>query len=211
MRRATEKKTAIKKRRLRDYKHELTLLLGAAVLLLVGVILQAPWQSQAFDQGAFFDDTVPPLASKNLRQDLAKASQMLAALNNSETKSGISVVTDSVTAGRLVAIEKELKQQQFKKAHFDLAVLDTDIANWQKQLSIKVDQKKAVQPAQAANLATNYLQVPILIYHHPPADFENQLKALTNKGYTGIDLGQLVGALHHSGEYLPLMTDLPTS
>lgn len=42
-------------------------------------------------------------------------------------------------------------------------------------------------------------QVPILIYHYTPPDFESQLSALEAKGYTTISLDALDAAMHHTG------------
>lgn len=47
------------------------------------------------------------------------------------------------------------------------------------------------------------LSVPILMYHRTPDDFEQQIKHLVDKGYTGITLGQLQLALTIGAE-LPL-------
>lgn len=50
--------------------------------------------------------------------------------------------------------------------------------------------------------AVHAIQVPILMYHKTPADFEQQLVALRDKGYTTITLDELAGAFY-TGYPLP--------
>jgi peptidoglycan/xylan/chitin deacetylase (PgdA/CDA1 family) len=80
------------------------------------------------------------------------------------------------------------------KGHFVTAVQGI------KQISSQLDQAEAklqtVSKSGQAHAAAGSLQVPILMYHKTPADFEQQLMALQQKGYTTISLDELAGAFY---------------
>jgi peptidoglycan/xylan/chitin deacetylase (PgdA/CDA1 family) len=183
-------------RKLREYRIELMLLLSAALLLLAGIAIQMWNQDLGSAYAEIPDDARPPLVSKPLQLELAQTRQSLDQLNDAEARNGMRVEPDSAAQARLDSITAELKQQKFKKAKSDLDALNKDIVSWQKQLDTAVSARKTGVSSSAAAPPSNALNVPILIYHKPPGDFENQLEALISKGYTAIDLGQLVGAMN---------------
>lgn len=191
-----EKGTA-RRRRLKEYRRELALLLVAAVLLLGGVWMRT-WNNNLAADFAYLPDDSVQLVSKKLQLQLVRTRQALTTLDDEEAQNQVQVVSDAATQARVEQITQELKQRQYKQASSDLAAFSKDIAGWQKELDAKVAAKKHDTQSAVQAPPANALLVPILIYHYTPGDFEKQLRSLIGKGYTAIDFGQLVGAMQHT-------------
>lgn len=70
----------------------------------------------------------------------------------------------------------------------------SNVSEVRKQLAYFEDTLRQAPGATRAQ-KTGGLNVPILMYHRTPADFEAQIKHLVDHGYTGVTLGQLQSAL----------------
>ncbi|HVE80832.1 MAG TPA: polysaccharide deacetylase family protein [Candidatus Dormibacteraeota bacterium] len=79
--------------------------------------------------------------------------------------------------------ERQLADRQIKDTRRQLAV-------WQEQLAREVALKHPVN-----NSSLHEAVIPILMYHHTPTDFEQQLLTLRQKGYTTITPDRLAAAL----------------
>ncbi len=78
-----------------------------------------------------------------------------------------------------------------------------DTTEVRSQLSYFEETMRDATPAQSEVSLPAGLNVPILMYHRTPADFEQQIKHLVDRGYTGITLDQLHLALTLGGELPP--------
>lgn len=182
-------------------RRELSLLLVAAVLLLAGVWLVKPWRAIGDVVGAPRDGRLNALA-RSVKADFDRSQKALAQFQDEETKSGITVVPDADIAAQVAAISLDMRLHNYKKAQEGLKDLKDHTASWNKQLEQQRRHGGVVASASrtapsASPSAAHYLNVPILMYHETPGDFDNQLAAIEAKGYTVVDMGQLTEALAH--------------
>lgn len=95
------------------------------------------------------------------------------------------VVAPSVLKQEVSRIQLDAATSQFAAAKKDIGSLNQKLANWNLELNGGTG---------AIGQTTNIFQLPILLYHNPPPDFEQQLIHLEESGYTVINLDQaLVG------------------
>ncbi|MDB5178586.1 MAG: putative polysaccharide deacetylase [Patescibacteria group bacterium] len=203
----------LKRLRQKIYRKELLLLFSAALLLLIGVLtrMTKPLDDSSIANTA--DITVRSSISKDIRGKLLAARDQIRTLEDAQAKAGVSAVPDAMVQAEISAVSLDLQGQKLKKAHKDLDHLRSHIPGWQKQVADAITQKQrqeaaqqaaaqqAQQRAAAAGTAPGqpYWQIPILIYHDTPADFESQLQTLVAKGYHAIDLDQLHSAITAGG------------
>jgi peptidoglycan/xylan/chitin deacetylase (PgdA/CDA1 family) len=207
---------AVKPRRLsrlklrrKNYRNELLLLLGCAIVLLVAVAStpNPSTISDAADIASISDSSLRAASAKDVRAKLRVTHDLLAAMQDSQTKAGVTAVPDSSIAPLESTVNQDLLVGSITRARHDLGILAAKELVWQKQVADAVDAKKKQLSEQAAAVAVTgaskapvtpvepYWQVPILIYHNTPADFDNQLRTLLAKGYHDIDLSQLRAAI----------------
>lgn len=149
-------------------------LLGSAVAILVS------WPQpsiSAADTAAY-----PP----NLRQDYSSTVKALHDFEQRQRNMGIRVVSVSDLNRQLSAIQLDATAGQYHAAGQDLASLKQSLANWNLELGGGAGQSPH----------PNGLYLPILLYHYPPPNFEEQLVHLEQAGYTTIDLKQALAGLH---------------
>jgi peptidoglycan/xylan/chitin deacetylase (PgdA/CDA1 family) len=194
------------------YKKELLLILVAATLLLAGVLTR-PTKPLDDSSGVadIADTTVRTYISKDIRSKLLSARDQIRALEDRQAKAGINAVPDSTVQAGISTVNLDLHSQNLKKARKDLDHLRSQIPGWQKQVDTAVTQKQQQEAAQkaaaqraqqqaAVSPSQPYWQVPILMYHDTPGDFESQLQTLVAKGYHAIDPDQLYSAMTGDGQ-----------
>jgi peptidoglycan/xylan/chitin deacetylase (PgdA/CDA1 family) len=182
----------------RTYHNELVLLLAAELLLAAGIILAAPWQEDA-TTSTLSDLSTQRLVATNLLASYQSDKSAVSQLEKAEATSDISVVSDQTLQAQITIVQQDLSRLNYAKAHKDLLALTRGLKTWSQQLKsvLAIDsQTQATNPGPSESGATSYVQVPILIYHYPPSDLEQQLLVLKARDYTPIDLGQLVRAMH---------------
>ena len=192
-----------------NFRAEHVLILCALLLVLAAILLIKPWQPES--DLNYGDDGLSSLISRDIRRDLLATRHKLGELEDEQTKSGVKAVSDETAQASLTAIQVDLNMSNLKKARRDLKKLESEVAVWRGQyaLVLAAKQQADAQALAAAKIAgqstgvasgvrnsNEYLQVPILIYHDTPGDFENQLQNLLAKGYHAIDLDAFVNASH---------------
>ncbi|HSX00892.1 MAG TPA: polysaccharide deacetylase family protein [Candidatus Saccharimonas sp.] len=164
------------------------LLMAGGLLLIVGAVVAQPPAAASSDITDLPDPGLTLMGSDSLKQEFRDTITALSDFEDAEARHGAQVVPGDVISRRLSAITLDFHIQNFPKAHEDLTALTSDLSRWRTQFDQAL-----------ADTTPGFLDVPILIYHHTPPDFEAQLQNLLAKGYTTVDLGQVVGALHHEG------------
>lgn len=110
-------------------------------------------------------------------------------LRTEEAAAGDTTNASSGFEQELSSVQVEIQVGKYRQArtHMD-------------QLQPKVDGARAALAMRAhpQQTAGTSVDVPILIYHETPGDFDNQLTALEQKGYTVIPLSRLAGALYRN-------------
>ncbi len=188
-------------------------ILGTAGILLTSVFV---WQQMAIQKSAvnYADEQkVSRMIEHDLYRDLSETRAKIARLEDDQTKHGVKVVEDTVVQDQLNGIKHNIPNNNIHAARVRLKKLNDNIAAWQVQIDAQIKaQDLARQRAAAAALtpplappavSAGYLQVPILMYHYTPTDFETQMKQLIAKKYTTIDLDQLSAALRSKASLPP--------
>lgn len=94
--------------------------------------------------------------------------------------------------GSAYAGKRGAAQQQLKKINDQIVVARVKLSD-----VINERKRQAVKPAAAATApVSGGVQLPILIYHEPPANFEQQLQHLIAAGYTTITMDQATAGLN---------------
>ena len=118
-------------------------------------------------------------------------------LQATETQDEFNVANNTVITSSLNTIQRLANQNQFRIAGVDIAHLKLQIAGWQQQITNLVNKQKAEAAAQAAasGLPAGNYQLPILLYHNPPADLATQFAYLVSHHYNPITPDQMVAGL----------------
>ncbi len=105
------------------------------------------------------------------------------------------IIQPSELEAELASIQVDLQTGHHKQARAAMGALRTRLAQLNRQLSFQ----RTLVAQQAPVATTSNLNVPILLYHNPPADFDSQLSFLTSHGYTAITMDALTLALSGRG------------
>jgi peptidoglycan/xylan/chitin deacetylase (PgdA/CDA1 family) len=144
--------------------------------------------------------------SVSIRQDLAHDFRQLApqirSLVDDQIKYNIEVAPNSAIQLEITNFSVAYESRDYKAARTYLNQLRADYTAWRHKLDDAVRQQ-ALAKARSLALAAPVrspapsatFQIPIVIYHHPPADFEQQLQYLAAHRYTTINPDQLAAAI----------------
>ncbi|MFI5240731.1 MAG: polysaccharide deacetylase family protein [Candidatus Saccharimonadia bacterium] len=163
---------------------------------------------------------IPPSIPNNLvnasrsdiRSDYQQVIPKLAEFQSQEEDTGINVVSSNIILQDEAEVNLANSIGDISAARRALGILENNLSDWQSSLSSQTKAKDLANQAAAAQLlaALNArnpsqvgLNVPILIYHYTPTDFENQLKYLVAHNYQTITFAQLVAALNHTASLPP--------
>lgn len=160
-----------------------TLVAGA-----VGVVLTWPQASVSLASGV----TYP----KGLRQDYSAMVKAVHDFENKQRTTKMVVVSPSELDGQLSLIQIDAASGHFSAAHDDISSLRQALVNWNIELRGGLNANVPAGPAVASGMT-----IPILLYHYPPPNFDQQLSHLAAAGYTVIDMDQVEAGLH--GAALP--------
>ncbi len=168
-------------------------------MLLAGTYLQTIWQAPPTDFTVLADDGVTQALSSTLASQLSQTKSQLGKFEDAEAKNEVSVVPEATISAQLGKVTTDIATRHYSQAHVDLVALNRSTQNWNNQLNSQLQAHKLAEASvtAAANVGSDqgYLQVPIIMYHYTPSDFEAQLKLIKSKGYTTITMGQLIGYL----------------
>jgi peptidoglycan/xylan/chitin deacetylase (PgdA/CDA1 family) len=132
----------------------------------------------------------------DLRKDYGKVMQSVRALEKRQQDQHNQIVTETDLNGRLSVIQLDAASGHFQAAKSDIDALRKALDGWNFELSgngygeVAAQQQPAATPSRPAG---TYL--PILLYHYPPPNFDQQLAHLQQAGYTTIDLDQALSGL----------------
>lgn len=139
-------------------------------------------------------------ARRTLDQELLATKKIALTLDAEQQKRNLKILDLALVEREVSDIEFMATLGNIGEARWQLDKLNQSLANSQEQLQ-KQSAPKIAAVAHAA-APTTMMNVPIVIYHQTPADFERQLTTLLAKGYVTISLDELYNAAT-SGSKLP--------
>ena len=158
------------------------------IIMAIGLLTEKP----PAPEGVIKD----PKATARLHQLSIKASEFEA----EQLTVGASIIDSKKLDQELASIQSEIDSGRHRKAVEAMDSLEEELEEAKKELDEVRHNKLAAKIADPANQNTAF-EIPILMYHHPPDDFEQQMQSIIDKGYTAIALDELSKAF--AGEALP--------
>jgi peptidoglycan/xylan/chitin deacetylase (PgdA/CDA1 family) len=149
-------------------------LIGSAV----GVLLAWPRPSVSVAEN--------PTYPVELRKQYAQVVQAVHSLEKRQNTLGVQIVSSADLGRQLSVIQLDANSRQFRDALGDIQSLRQIMSNVNLELN-------GGNPAQGG---AGGVQLPILLYHYPPPNFEDQLVHLELAGYTVVDLDQALAGMH---------------
>ncbi len=128
-----------------------------------------------------------------LSQAYSRVNGRISQLVNGRIKAGIVVVSDDELRAELAAVQIQTSLGQFALAKRQVDGLAAKVGQWQDELDRRTAQAPPPVPP------SGVIDIPILLYHYPPPDFERQLQILVERGYSVVDLDQVAAALAGQG------------
>jgi peptidoglycan/xylan/chitin deacetylase (PgdA/CDA1 family) len=170
-------------------------------LSLMGMVPQMMLTNAAAEQLHVQDALTVAIVKADIQADFDGLSERIGTLEDAQARESLRVVDSHSLQNDISGIQIDLEAGMFKAARTNLGKLESQLSGWQQQFDRNLADRRAElnAPPPDPNLR---LQVPILIYHKTPGDFERQLQTLQAKGYTAIDLEHLLAAFRHQ-EALP--------
>lgn len=132
--------------------------------------------------------TSAALLPVDLAARLAEASDQVALLDRQQKLSGHHLQNPAAYTLRLVAVRDQAESGQAAAARQILDGIMADLNSWQVKLDLLPGPAASNTPLPAAF-------VPIVMYHDPPANLEEQLAYLQNHGYTSVNMDAVAAAL----------------
>ncbi len=168
--------------------------MALTILFLVSisaVLLTIPKAPNAIDSSALvslhrdYDHLIAEI-------ELAQASQLAQHRNTVDEKlleKDLQEIQSKTSAGKVTQARAEVRQ------------LSKIVATWRETLA-KPLPSILPAPIVAGPTGGNHIYAPILLYHHPPANLEQQFAHLVNHGYVSVSLQQVASAMN-GGPGLP--------
>ena len=194
---------ALKRRRIRFHRSHFNFLLIIGSLIVLGTMgynyVAAQNQAVAEEQTAAVGvsnqaDETHLFYAKRLEPLIKKAKQFEA----SQSDAGLEIADPATINSQIGQIETYLRKSKLHQASSSTNTFSTNLTMWQKSLDGQLSNTKIASVSTSSN---NQYQVPILLYHKPPTDFEHQLQILRQRNYTTITFAQLAAAFN--GASLP--------
>ena len=129
----------------------------------------------------------------DLRKDYGSVMQSVHALEKRQVDLHNQLVSETDLNGRLSLVQLDAAIGHYGAAKNDIATLRKALADWNFELT-----GASVTPAPhavAPVAVVSGIYLPILLYHYPPSNFDQQLAHLEQAGYTTIDLDQALSGL----------------
>jgi len=160
-----------------------TLLAGA-----VGVLLTWPRPSVSVAE-----NTTYPV---QLRRDYSQAVQAVRDLEAHQRLYKVQIISEVNLGQQLSVIQLDANTGHFNDARADIKNLLRTIDNVNLELKVNAAKPAPVAAAQAPAAQAAGVQLPILLYHYPPPNLDQQLTHLEQAGYTVIDMDQALSGMH---------------
>ena len=167
---------------------------GVAGMCLLGggLAVLLTWPQPAASTGS------PLQVPAAISREFADLNQALAAFEDRQSRAGRTIVSDQELQQRLIAIQLDTGSGHYIAARSHIRRLSADLITYNKELGLAAGQ---IEPGGVAVVAPTGQQfLPILLYHYPPADFEQQLDYLQQHGYTTVDFDQVAASLGGYGQ-----------
>lgn len=150
---------------------------------------------------------LPIASSPDIDSALKKLKTRTADFSFSESEHGLKLIDEQSLWQKLDDISADLATGQNQAATQKIQAYSRQLTGLNEHLDRQIDQKKSANAVLAATQATpsptpTAADVPILLYHYTPADFDHQLDVLSTKGYATITMDNLNDYLHF-GRPLP--------
>ncbi len=145
-------------------------------------------------------DEATALSRADVAHDLNQLTPRLRVFEDREAHAGIRIVDDAMVQQELSDVTLNASLGNIKASREALLRLNQDLANWTKELDTALGSQIITPSLLGAISTSGPLNVPIVLYHYTPGDFEAQLQHLEKHGYTTIDLDQLAAALGHTAQ-----------
>lgn len=153
----------------------------ALVVLLGGMALWL-WDSESTSNAS----AVVPI-QQSLEQSIVMLRGRIGRLEDQQTTRNLRVVSQIEVQNQITAINLSLIAGNQTAAQQSITRLEANLTGWEAKL--------AAVTANPVPDRDETINLPILLYHKPPADFEEQMRTLIVKGYHTVDLDQLSGAM----------------
>lgn len=124
-------------------------------------------------------------------QDFKALSLRVAELERLQTEHNLTVADPVKLVQKLADIHLDIQLGQTRYARSEIAALNQQLDQQFGQLNAAIASASAQQAATTVPTAASGRDIPILLYHHSPADFEAQMVHLEQAGYTTVDLTQV--------------------
>jgi peptidoglycan/xylan/chitin deacetylase (PgdA/CDA1 family) len=135
-------------------------------------------------------DSSPANHKTTLRGQFQTLSQDAKKFKEAEADDEIQIVRPDLIDTRLSAIKTNLDAGNNSQARTQITSFKNDLTSWEQQLGNALVAHSSTVPTEGG------IQVPILIYHYTPPDFDAILSHLQAAGYHDITPEQLAAALH---------------
>ncbi len=122
-----------------------------------------------------------------LRVKYANLLQSVSDFEGLQSQKHLEVVSDTDLQQRLSDIQLSAASGRFKQSLVDISALRASIDAWRLQITDEVPQIAKIPVATNVQIGSEKF-LPILVYHFPPADFDEQLTYLQQHNYTVIDM-----------------------
>ncbi len=186
----------LRRRKMRDRLLQRSFFGGVLIIGLVGLLLQITGIKPA----SVLADNLNRQVLADIYKDYNTMTPKILELENEQAKSGITAVNAQTIQNDISPIYYYAENGDVAAARKSLIKLQQDYLVWKALYDKQVDARKAEALVATPKIpAAPSINVPILIYHKTPSDFDNQLQYLQNHGYTTITPHQLVLALQHTG------------
>lgn len=135
------------------------------------------------------------IAPPELRRSYTRLNNQINQLENDQVKSGIKVANDDEIKAQLTLISIQLHNAHYSQAKHGTTTLAASVTKWQTELSRRLAITSPTSRAPNGQGADGVLDIPILLYHYTPVDFERQLQVLIERHYNVVNLDQVAAAI----------------
>jgi len=173
-------------------------------LLVFGALFDLAQVTQLSSSGGKPVNTNSAIA-KDIQKDLGSLEQSAQAIESEQTKDKLHLVDMNDLNQAFELIKLDVRLGEYAVARDRMNQLHTQIDGWQTSLittekSRRVEADKATAKSAsdiptAAIVLPGGMQLPILMYHKTPPDFDSQIARLISKGYRGINMDEAAASI----------------
>ena len=131
-----------------------------------------------------------------LRTDYRQLAADVAKFEDFQSKNDASLASTSSLQESLSRIQLESAGGRYIQAENGIQALEQQLSAWHTVIA-------EAGPQQSAATSDTGIDVPIVIYHYPPPDLDDELTYLTDHNYTVVGLGTVAAALNNGASLPP--------